>query len=325
MPATKTIEARLRYEAQTELYRLEFRALGTNCKVAFTARGNDRAAEVATGLAQWVANFESKYSRFLKSSLVSEINRQAGKRAVAIDAETARLFDICASVYESTDGLIDPTALPLLRLWDYRATPPRIPSESEIAAARALVGWKLVQRDKAKVFLPRKGMELDLGGIGKEYAVDRVTEFLASQGIENGLVDFGGDIRSLGRPPHFDRWSIGIENPSADGSTDETLILTNQSVASSGNYRRNFVVDGRVYGHIVDPKSGRPCSESSPQIATVIAETCLKAGILATTSCLLGLDAGIAEIESAYPAEGRIQQNRKIASTKGFHEYVLIK
>ena len=325
MPTTaKRIDARIRYEPESQLYRLSFGALGTNCSVLFAAKSDDRAAAFARTAVQWVADFETKYSRFLPDSLISEINRQAGKRAVAIDEETHRLFEVCDSAHQSSHGLLDATALPLLRLWDYRAKPVRVPTPSEIEATLELVGWPMVQRDRKSVFLPKEGMQLDLGGIGKEYAVDRVAELAHSHGIANALIDFGGDIRAEGTPPNFDVWSIGIENPMATDITDETILLSEGAVASSGNYRRNFVIEGRVYGHIVDPRTGRP-SAPSAQIATVIADTCLKAGMLATSACLLPLADAISEIEHSFPAEGRVFQENRTATTRGFYEYVLKK
>lgn len=318
----KRIEARIRFEEDTELYRLTFSALGTDCSILFHSLSNPQAAAYAKTAAQWVADFETRYSRFLPGSLVSKIGRAAGKHPVMINDEDNRLFDICSSVYESTGGLVDVTARPLLNLWDYRKTPCKVPSESQIEEARALVGWELVERTSNSIFLPKPGMRLDLGGIGKEYAVDRVVELSGTLGIDAILVDFGGDIRCEGAPPKRDRWQIGIEDPSTLTASSESLFLKAGAVASSGNYRRSFSINNRTFSHIINPRSGRAV-ERSKQISTVVSDTCLRAGILATTACMLTLEQAISEIEEAYQTEGRIFQDNKTAATKGFYDYTL--
>src|SRR5471030_3223653 len=159
------------------LRRLNFPALGTNCEVQYAAPDGDaQAAAFERAAVALVQAFEAKYSRFRPDSLVSRINAAAGHSWVEIDAEMEQLLKICDTLHFMTQGVLDPTALPLIRLWNYKAEKPRVPTAAEIAVARALVGWKKVQRAPGKVFLPEAGMALDFGGFGKEYAVDIVAQ-----------------------------------------------------------------------------------------------------------------------------------------------------
>ena len=150
---------------------LTWTALGTRCTVQYSATSAAQAQAYETAAVGWVAAFEAKYSRFRPDSLLSRINAAAGLAPVAIDAEMEGLLALCDRLHFMTQGVLDPTALPLLRLWDYKAVNPRLPTEDELVAARRLVGWKKVQRTPGHVFLPERGMALDFGGFGK--TIDR--------------------------------------------------------------------------------------------------------------------------------------------------------
>ena len=304
------------------LRRLTFPAMGTNCEVQFAASDDAQAAKFERAAVVWVQAFEVKYSRFLPTSLVSRINAAAGREWVAVDAEMEQLLTLCDTLHFMTQGVLDPTALPLIRVWNYKVAHPVLPTEAEIAAARRLVGWKKVQRAAGKVFLPEPGMALDFGGFGKEYAVDIVAQIAVDHGIANVLVDFGHDIRALGAPPGRPCWHIGLENPQKPGVPAGSTGLTGKGVASSGDYLRCFTLNGRRYGHIVDPRTGWPVANGCVQ-STVIAATCLQAGVLSTTSFVLGADAGIRFIQSFPGAEGLIVTERARAQTRGFFNYVV--
>ncbi|MBI5769872.1 MAG: FAD:protein FMN transferase [Verrucomicrobia bacterium] len=303
------------------LRQLAFRALGTQCEVQYAAANDVQAGGFERAAVAWVNAFEAKYSRFRADSLVSRINAAAGREWVAIDAEMEGLFQLCDTLHFMTQGVLDPTALPLLRLWDYKAATPRLPTDTEIAAALALVGWKKVQRAPGKVFLPSPGMALDFGGFGKEYAVDVVAQIALDHGIASALVDFGHDIRALSAPPGRPAWHIGLEDPQRPGAAAGSIGVVGKGVASSGDYLRSFTIGGKRYGHIVDPRTGRPVANGCVQ-ATVIAGTCLQAGVLSTTAFVLGVPRGIEFIQAVPGAEGLILTDKARAQTRGFFNYV---
>ncbi len=304
------------------LRKLSFPALGTACEVQYAASGGDPQAQgFERAAVAWVNAFEAKYSRFRPDSLVSRINAAAGREWIAVDAEMEGLLKLCDTLHFMTQGVLDPTTLPLLRLWDYKAAAPRIPSAEEIAAARALVGWKKVQRAPGKVFLPEPGMALDFGGFGKEYAVDIVAQIALDHGIKSALVDFGHDLRAVGRPPGRPAWHIGLEDPRSPGRVAGSLAVMGQGVASSGDYLRGFTIVGKRYGHIIDPRTGWPVANGCTQ-ATVVAPSCLQAGVLSTTAFVLGVPKGIEFIQSVPGPEGLLITDRVRAQTRGFFNHV---
>ena len=304
------------------LRKLAFPALGTLCEVQYAAVGGDtQAAAFEHAAKAWVNAFEAKYSRFRPDSLISRINAAAGREWVEVDAEMEGLLKLCDTLHFMTQGILDPTMLPLIRLWDYKAAKPRIPDVTELAAARALVGWKKVQRAPGKVFLPVAGMALDFGGFGKEYAVDVTAQIAAEHGITSALVDFGHDLRAIGAPPGRPAWHIGLEDPSKPGTSSGSIALVGKGIASSGDYLRCFTIEGKRYGHIIDPRTGWPVANGCAQ-ATVIAATCLQAGVLSTSAFVLGVPKGVEFIQACPGAEGLLLTERARAQTRGFFNYV---
>ena len=305
------------------LRRLTFPALGTTCEVQYVCDDPATAGTFERAAVGWVQTFEAKYSRFRADSLVSRINAAAGREWVEVDEEMEQLMKLCDSLSFLTQGILDPTTLPLIRLWNYKAERPTIPSDAMIAGALRLVGWSKVQRAPGKVFLPEPGMALDFGGFGKEYAVDIVAQMAGLHGISCVLVDFGHDLRSIGNPPGRPAWHIGLEDPRRPGNAAGSLALTgNRGVASSGDYVRQFTIDGRRFGHILDPRTGRPVANGCTQ-ATVIAGTCLHAGVLSTTAFVLGVPKGIEFIQSFPGAEGLLVTETARAQTRGFYQHVV--
>jgi thiamine biosynthesis lipoprotein len=305
-----------------QLRRLKFRAMATQCEVQYTAPGGDPQATKFEAAAEgWVHAFEAKYSRFQPTSIVSRINDAAGKEWVQIDPETEGLLAMCDTIFFMTRGILDPSALPLIRIWNWRADPPVIPDAATIAGALRLVGWSKVRREPGKVFLPEKGMALDFGGFGKEYAVDIVSLIAKDHGVVNSLVDFGHDLRAAGAPPGRPAWHIGLEDPKIPGMTWASVALTGKSIASSGDYIRSFTVTGKRYGHIIDPRNGWPVANGCTQ-ASVIADTCLQAGMLSTSAFVAGVEKGLEMIRSVPGAEGLILTDKEKAQTRGFFNYI---
>jgi len=306
------------------LRRRVFPALGTQCELQYAAPGGDaQAAEFERQAVGWVEAFEAKYSRFRPTSLLSRINAAAGQAWVEVDADAEQMFKLCDTLAFMTQGVLDPTALPLIRLWNWKDPHPVVPSAEQVAAARRLVGWGKVQRAPGRIFLPEAGMAIDFGGFGKEYAVDLVAQIATQCGIVQVLVDFGHDLRVLGAPPGRPAWHIGLEDPQRPGQSWGSVALSGSlGIASSGDYLRCFVADGRRYGHIIDPRNGRPVANGCIQ-ATVIAATCLQAGVLSTTAFVLGLTQGIDFIQACPGAEGLLLADQVRAQTRGFFRYVV--
>jgi thiamine biosynthesis lipoprotein len=322
--STKTVYERVKRSAQTNVnagfYKLSFHAMNTTCRVNVLAANAGLARDFQQEVLKWIAWFEARYSRFIDDSLIGRINLAAGLHWVEVDAETNALFNLCQEMVFFTRGVFDPTSLPLIRLWNWKAKPPVIPDAEAIKRAQELVGWSKVQRRPGAIFLPQKGMAIDLGGIGKEYAVDRVLLLALQRGINDVLVDFGADVRVHGQPPEKGAWHIGLEDPKHPGHVWAGVALTNHAVATSGDYLRHFVHQGRRYGHILDPRTGYPVNNGVLSVS-VIAPHCTFAGILSTSVCVLGAQDGADLLALCPGVEGCINTESNRFQTKGFYAY----
>jgi thiamine biosynthesis lipoprotein len=309
--------------AAADIYHLQFRAMGTDCRIVYRAASWAVAERFRERALRWLAHFEETYSRFRPDSLISRINAAAGVEAVAIDAETESLFALCDWFHWSSQGVFDPTALPLLYLWDYHEPHPVLPTGGQVERARALLGWKRVQREPGSIYLPERGMAIDLGGIGKEYAVDRVMALALEQGLQDVLVDFGHDLRVHGAPPEGGAWRIGLEKADDPGCCWGGVAVSDRAVCASGDYLRHVVLDGRTYGHVVDPRTGYPVSHGVRSV-TVIAPTCTEAGMLSTTGFIMGPEEGLAFLDAYYQAEACLTlQDGSQLTTRRFMDYVI--
>jgi FAD:protein FMN transferase len=317
--------ARVAQSAQTTvekgLHRLEFRAMSTSCQVKFHGVSAAVARDFQRAAVAWVGQFEARYSRFIPDSLVGKINAAAGEHWVEIDPETERLFTLCHELWFFTRGSFDPTALPLIKLWNWKQRPAVRPDPGAIRAALELVGWNKVQRRPGGIFLPRAGMGIDLGGVGKEYAVDCVMSLAVQHGIQNVLVDFGQDVRGLGHAPDKKFWWIGLDDAFSPGKCWAGVAVTNHAVTTSGDYLRNFVHDGIRYGHILDPRTGYPALNDCRAVS-VISPSCTIAGLLSTSVCILGAKEGMELIELHPGAAGAITTNSNRFYSRKFHEYL---
>jgi thiamine biosynthesis lipoprotein len=301
-------------------HQLTFTAMSTTCRVNFRSAHANVARDQQSEILDWVSTFEAKYSRFIGDSLISRINAAAGDHWVEIDPEIEAIFKLCQEMIFFAKGVFDPTSLPLIRLWNWKAAPPVIPTEDTIAATREIVGWRKIQRRPGGIFLPRKGMCLDLGGIGKEYAVDRVLTMCVHRGLENVLVDFGQDVRVHGQPADKPAWHVGLDDPQKPGHCWTGVAVNNHAVATSGDYLRHFTVDGRRFGHIIDPRTGWPVNNQVMSVS-VIAPTCTLAGIISTSAFILGVREGIEMMQMCPNVEGAIITETGRTQSKGFHRY----
>ncbi len=321
---TESVLERVRASAQ-ESYcngasQLVFQAMGTRCVVTIAASVS-LARELNARVLEWVAGFEAKYSRFLPGSLITRINDAAGQHPVAIDAETEQLFALCDQMHFITGGVFDPSSLPLIQLWNWKTA--TVPSQAERARAQQKVGWRKVQRPPGQVFLPEPGMGLDLGGMGKEFAVDRVAQLLAGAGVTGALVDFGADVRVVGLPPDGrPGWHIGLDDPRQPGRCWCGLGLREGAVATSGDYLRRFEIKGRRYGHILDVRTGEPV-DNGCRAVSVLAPSCTLAGMVSTAVFVLGSVEGMRLLEAQFGSAGAIVTDRGILTSRRLYEHVV--
>ncbi|MFV9615918.1 MAG: FAD:protein FMN transferase [Gammaproteobacteria bacterium] len=247
----------------------------------------------ARKLIQWAAEetwrIEKKYSRFRADSVLSQINKNTGQWQT-LDAETAALLHFAGECWSLTDGMIDITIGGYMQYWRFDGrTPP--PPRKKLKQYAANVGWEKLQLKKNQLFLPQ-GMSLDLGGIGKEYAVDSIAMALATKLPAGGImVNFGGDLAAIRAKSDGSPWIIGVENINHPQSPQQTIQLLQGAVATSGSSKR-YAVDkrGKVLGHILNPKTGWPVAHG-PASVTVVANTATQCGMLSTYAMLKGKQA----------------------------------
>jgi FAD:protein FMN transferase len=232
-----------------------------------------------------VLRIEAKYSRYRDDSVVGEINRHAGNAEVLIDAETAALLRYADQCYRLSGGLFDITSGALRRVWDFRRTPPRLPGDAELQDAVAAIGWCDVEWSDHAIRLPRAGMEIDLGGVGKEYAADRMATLCLDHGLGHALVNLGGDVRAAGPQQGDVPWRVGIRHPRKPGEVIATVEMTGGGLATSGDYERFFEIDDVRYCHLLNARTGRPVRHW--QSVSVAAPLCVVAGSCSTIAMLL--------------------------------------
>jgi len=268
----------------------QFFALGSDCALHFYAPDEVDARDAAAAAMAEIGRIEARYSRYRADSEISRINSVAATGGtVDVDAETAGLLTYAYACFNKSGGLFDITSGLLRKAWSFSSS--RLPEPEAIAALLPRVGLDKIAWDNPRLTFTVPGMEIDFGGIGKEYAVDRAAGVCAALGIHHGLVDLGGDIRLIGPRPDGTPWRIGICHPRDTAASMAEITLVSGALATSGDYERFIEVDRQRYGHILDPRTGWPARGLSS--VSVIAGECLVAGSLSTTAMLKGRD-GIA-------------------------------
>jgi thiamine biosynthesis lipoprotein len=262
-----------------------FVAMASPCELLLETEA-DAARELGRLAAQEAWRIEAKFSRYRPESIISVINNSRGQ-AVVVDGETAALLDYAAQCYALSQGRFDVTSGVLRRCWKFDGSD-RLPEPAAVAALLPLIGFEKIRWESPRITLPA-GMEIDFGGIGKEYAVDRVLTLVAARFAGAALVNFGGDL-ATNRAPGAGPWQVGVERPDTEREARLLLDLSRGGLATSGDTHRFLLRDGVRYGHILDPKSGWPVRDT-PRSVTVAAASCVEAGMLATFAMLRGIDA----------------------------------
>ena len=274
-----------------------FEAMASPCEILIDTADETLARKLLDLAEHEARRIESKFSRYRDDNIIYQINHSQG-HAIEVDSETAALLDYANQCYEISDGMFDITSGVLREVWRFDGSD-NIPSEKSVQKLLPRIGWQKVSWQRPLITLPM-GMEIDLGGIGKEYAVDK-TALLLDQFNISVLVNFGGDLYTNKPRTNGQAWIVGIENPDklvnrkpkqknlVQHSIDE-FDLERGGIATSGDTRRYLLKDGVRYSHILDPRTGWPVRHA-PHSVTVAAGTCTDAGIIATLAMLHGKEA----------------------------------
>jgi thiamine biosynthesis lipoprotein len=265
-----------------------FDAMASPCEILLESADLGEAARLTRMAADEAWRIEDKFSRYLPGNIVGRINASGGA-AIEVDEETASLLDFAATLHTLSDGRFDITSGVLREVWTFDGSD-RIPDAAAVTEVLRRVGWHKVSWQNP-VFTMKPGMQIDLGGIGKEYAVDRVAGKLAQATGCSAVINFGGDLAVTREPQERNAWRVGIEPVSAGERRAGTVLeIRSGALATSGDSRRFLLKDGVRYSHILDPRNGWPV-EGAPRSVTVAADTCTQAGMLSTFAMLEGYNA----------------------------------
>lgn len=276
-----------------------------------------------TELQALLEHINETMNRFEESSEVTSINQAAGQAAVKVSAETFYIIKTAKSYAEDSAGKFDPTIGPLVDLWAIGNGGSKVPDDAAIEQARQLVSYEKLVLDESQlsVQLKEAGMTLDLGAIAKGYAADVVAQYLQEQGFNSAIIDLGGNILAMGSKPDGSAWSIGIQSPEEQrGAYIGTLPVHNKTIVTSGIYERYFIDNEQLYHHVIDPFTGYPASNELASV-TIVTDSSMHADAMSTAVFLLGVEEGMAYIESRQDAEAIfVTVDKKVYVSSGLHD-----
>lgn len=301
-------------ESRTELL------LGTACRITIYDHPSD---EAFTAAFDRIADIEARMSLHADTSEVAGVNRRAGIGPVAVSRDTFAVVRMALNVADLSRGAFDPTVGPLVKAWDIGGDNPRRPPSKEIDSLLPLIGYERVHLDESSltVELPDPGMMLDLGGIAKGYAADEAAKVLASYGVSRAIINLGGNVLTMGDKPGGTPWRIGIQNPGAERGKHVMIVeLTDTSLVTSGPYERYLELDGAIYHHIIDTRTGYPVDNTIIS-ASIITDESFIADALSTAVYSLGLTEGMTLVDSLDGVEAVfIDSDKRIHLSGGMGE-----
>lgn len=265
--------------------------VGSVCEVTYYTNNDSIARVITEDIDSELVRIDSLLNRFSEKSMVSELNRTL---SVTAPTDIAHLFELSDSISQVTNGLFDISIAPLMELWGFYKRESKMPDSTEIAATRSRVDHTRIAI-KGDSIMIAPGMKVDLGGIAQGYAADRVANILKQFHVTSALINIGGEIVAIGKSPKARPWRIGIKHPRADGII-ETVELVDQALSTSGDYEKYFVINGRRYPHIINPKTGFPALDFVS--ITVFAENAAFADAIATATAIMGPVEGLKFLDS---------------------------
>ncbi|XQW86243.1 FAD:protein FMN transferase [Thalassotalea piscium] len=264
-----------------------FNSMASPCEVLIDCDDQKLATKVAESVAKEAWRIEDKFSRYNQTSVCGQLNAKAGELC-SIDNETYLLLQFADQCFQMSEGLFDITSGILRRAWHFDGSD-NIPTQENIASLLPFIGWSKVELTETS-FKMLENMEIDFGGLGKEYAVDKA--IITAQTIADFpvLINFGGDIAVTGLRANQQSWLVGIEHPSLSEQNNVMVKIKSGAIATSGDANRYLLKEGKRYGHVLNVKTGWSV-EDPPDAITVAAPKCIQAGFLATLALLQGKDA----------------------------------
>jgi thiamine biosynthesis lipoprotein len=262
-----------------------------------------------------IKRIERLISSWDMASQTSEINKNAGVKAIRVKKELFQLIERAKSISKLTDGAFDISYASMDRIWKFDKSMEQMPSDKEIKLSVAKVGAKNIELDAKNntIFLNKKGMKIGFGAIGKGYAADKAKTLLQERGVSAGIINASGDMNAWGSQPDGTPWRVAIRNPMNKNKVFALMPLQNKAVVTSGNYEKYVRFNGVRYTHIIDPRTGYPATELIS--VTVFAPKAELADALATAVFVMGKEAGIDRINQIPNVDCILIDHKGIIST----------
>jgi len=279
-----------------QMYRRTLKLMGTRFDISVVANDSLKAENYINLAIREISRIEHLISSWDKNSQTSLINRNSGIKPVKVDAELFNLIKRSLSISKLTDGAFDISYASMDKIWKFDGSMKVMPSEEEIKASVEKVGYQniILNEEDQTVFLKLKGMKIGFGAIGKGYAADKAKNLLISKGVKAGIMNASGDMNTWGKQPNGDFWKVAITNPLNKKNAFGLLPIKNGAVVTSGNYEKYQVFNGKLYSHIIDPRTGYPTNGIIS--ATVFAAKAELADALSTSIFVMGVETGINRI-----------------------------
>ncbi len=280
-----------------QLFKFHQALMGTIVEITFIAEDQEEAEKAALRAFQEIRRIEYLMSPWIESSDVYRVNQSSGRKWVNVSPETLYVIKKSIEISHQSNGSFDITIGPLIGLWQKAREKGQPPSEEDLKKGLELVGYRnILIHPEGKILLKKEGMSIDLGGIAKGYAVDKAFEVLKRLGFNNLIVNAGGDLKVGGKK--FEKpWTIGIQDPRDPEKSIAKISLTEGTIATSGDYEKYFMYQGKRYHHILNPKNGRPAEGC--QSVSVISNEAIFADAMATTIFVLGPEKGYSLCQTA--------------------------
>ncbi len=300
-----------------------FLMLGTVCRITIYDKPSDAAFKAAF---ERIKEIEEHMSIHMDESEISRVNRSAGRAAVPVSEDTFLVVQKALEIARLSGGAFDPTVGPLVEAWGIGGESPRRPSDEEIAHLLTLVGYDrvIIDEEEQTIFLSDTGMVLDLGAIAKGYAADEAARVLTEHGVGSAIVNLGGNVLTVGLKVDGSLWRIGIQDPEQErGGYALIAELDGTSLVTSGPYERFFTLEGEIYHHILDTTTGYPVVNEIIS-ASIITESSFLADALSTTLYALGVEEGMALMESLEGVEAiLLTADHRLLTTSGVPELTI--
>jgi thiamine biosynthesis lipoprotein ApbE len=302
---------------ELKLFKKAILSMGTVFEVTIYTADRYIAEKVFNDVSRETNRLDYLMSNYKKESVLSQLNKNASEEPTDCNNELAYVIEQSLQYSDMTDGAFDITIGPLMKKWGFFKKQGRIPGKEELESVLETVSYKniIIEEKTIKslsknpvtvktVYFKNAGTRIDLGGIGKGYAVDMAARVLKQNGINSALINFAGNIYTFGTPPGKDSWVIGLQHPRKSEGLLGSFEIKDKAVSTSGDYEKFFTIEGKRYSHIIDPRTGNPVKGIVS--VTIVTDNATRADALSTGVFVLGLEEGMALIEKLPDVEGII-------------------